>query len=73
MLAEEENRLLTQIGPGRACGDLMRRYWLPVALSEELPAGGAPIPVRLLPASRIGVWSSLATESRTSPRVARTA
>lgn len=26
----------------------MRRYWIPAALSEELPAGGAPLPVRLL-------------------------
>ncbi len=26
----------------------MRRYWQPAALSEELPAGGAPLPVRLL-------------------------
>jgi phenylpropionate dioxygenase-like ring-hydroxylating dioxygenase large terminal subunit len=26
----------------------MRRYWQPVALSEELPSGGAPVPVRLL-------------------------
>ena len=26
----------------------MRRYWQPAALSEELPVGGAPLPVRLL-------------------------
>ena len=26
----------------------MRRYWQPVALAEELPAGGAPLPIRLL-------------------------
>jgi phthalate 4,5-dioxygenase len=29
-------------------GELMRRFWQPVALAEELPAGGAPRPVRLL-------------------------
>src|SRR6266542_1936892 len=34
-------------GPGTPCGDLMRRYWQPAALSEELPQGGAPLPVRL--------------------------
>ena len=26
----------------------MRRYWQPVALSEEVPPGSAPLPVRLL-------------------------
>lgn len=29
-------------------GELMRRYWQPVALSEELPEGGAPIPVKIM-------------------------
>ncbi|HEY3116797.1 MAG TPA: Rieske 2Fe-2S domain-containing protein, partial [Chloroflexota bacterium] len=38
----------TRTGPGTPCGDLMRRYWQPVALAEELPVGGAPLPVRLL-------------------------
>ncbi|HZT06222.1 MAG TPA: Rieske 2Fe-2S domain-containing protein, partial [Chloroflexota bacterium] len=48
MLTKEENDLLTQTGPGTPCGELMRRYWQPAALSEELPPGGAPVPVRLL-------------------------
>ena len=48
MITREENELLTRTGPGTPCGDLMRRYWQPAALSEELPAGGAPLPVRLL-------------------------
>src|SRR2546427_3965060 len=48
MITEQENNLLTQVGPGTPCGELMRRYWQPVALSEELPPGGAPLPVRLL-------------------------
>ena len=47
MLAEE-NELLTRTGPGTACGELMRRYWQPVALAEELPAGGASVPITLL-------------------------
>src|SRR3954452_19539881 len=47
MLSKEENDLLTQVGPGTPCGDLMRRYWQPVALAEELPTGGAPLPVRM--------------------------
>ena len=47
MMTEEENQLLTQTGPGTPCGELMRRYWQPAALSEELPPGGAPLPVTL--------------------------
>ena len=48
MITAEENRLLTQTCPGTPCGELMRRYWQPVALCEELPAGGAPLKVRIL-------------------------
>jgi phthalate 4,5-dioxygenase len=48
MIAAEENRLLTQTDPGTPCGALMRRYWQPVALSEELPADGAPLKVKIL-------------------------
>ena len=48
MLTQEENQLLTQTGPGTPGGELFRRYWHPVALSEELPPGGAPLSVRIL-------------------------
>ena len=48
MISAEENRLLTETGPGTPCGDLMRRYWQPVALCEELPSGGAPLKVKIL-------------------------
>src|SRR6266516_3515789 len=48
MLTVEENELITRTGPGTPCGDLMRRYWQPAALSEELPLRGAPVPLRLL-------------------------
>lgn len=48
MLTTEETQLLTQTGPGTPAGKLLRRYWQPAALSEELPLDGAPIPVRLL-------------------------
>jgi len=44
----EEHDLLTHTGPGTSCGELMRRYWQPAALSEELPQGGAPLAIRLL-------------------------
>jgi 5,5'-dehydrodivanillate O-demethylase oxygenase subunit len=47
MLSAQENELLTRIGPGTACGDLMRRYWQPVATTIELD--GNPVkPVRIL-------------------------
>jgi len=48
MLTKEQNALLTLTGPGTAGGDLMRRYWQPVALAREIPAGSAPKPVRIL-------------------------
>ena len=47
MLTKEENELLTRTGPGTPGGRLLRSYWQPAALSEELPPGGAPIPLRL--------------------------
>ncbi len=48
MMTKEENDLLTQIDRGTPCGELLRRYWQPVALAEELPLGGPPLPVKLL-------------------------
>jgi phthalate 4,5-dioxygenase len=48
MLSHEENELVTRVGPGKPAGELLRRYWQPAALAEELPVGGAPIPVRLM-------------------------
>jgi len=48
MLGPEENALLTQTGPGTPGGAFMRRYWHPVALSDELPPGAAPLPRRIL-------------------------
>ncbi|HEY3118016.1 MAG TPA: Rieske 2Fe-2S domain-containing protein [Chloroflexota bacterium] len=48
MLTREDNELITHTDPGTPCGELMRRYWQPAALSDELPVGGAPVPIRLL-------------------------
>jgi phenylpropionate dioxygenase-like ring-hydroxylating dioxygenase large terminal subunit len=33
-----QNELITRIGPGTPCGELMRRYWQPVALLDEFDA-----------------------------------
>jgi phenylpropionate dioxygenase-like ring-hydroxylating dioxygenase large terminal subunit len=48
MLTKEENDLLTQSDRGTPGGELLRRYWQPAALSEELPINGAPLPIRLM-------------------------
>ena len=47
MLTQEQNRLVTRTGPGTPGGALMRRYWHPIALAEEL-AAGAPMPIKIL-------------------------
>ncbi|MCB9718775.1 MAG: aromatic ring-hydroxylating dioxygenase subunit alpha [Myxococcales bacterium] len=36
MLTEEENTRLTRVGPGTPMGELMRRYWHPVAAVSQL-------------------------------------
>jgi 5,5'-dehydrodivanillate O-demethylase len=36
MLTEAENELLTRVGPGTPMGELMRRYWHPVAAVSQL-------------------------------------
>ena len=47
MLSQEQNDLITRVGPGTAAGTLMRRYWQPAALVDEL-AGNRPIkPIKL--------------------------
>ena len=35
MLTPEKNKLLTDIEPGSAMGDLLRRYWQPIAGESE--------------------------------------
>ena len=49
MLSQEDNEILTRVGPGTLMGNLLRRYWMPACLSSELPGPTAiPIRVRLL-------------------------
>jgi 5,5'-dehydrodivanillate O-demethylase len=36
MLTREENELLTRVGPGTPAGELLRRYWHPIAVASEL-------------------------------------
>jgi nitrite reductase/ring-hydroxylating ferredoxin subunit len=36
MLTAEENEMMTQVGPGTPAGELLRRYWHPVAIAADL-------------------------------------
>ena len=36
MISAEQNELMTRIGPGTPAGKLLRRYWQPVALVDEM-------------------------------------
>ena len=47
MLTLEESEQLTQVGPGTLVGELLRRYWYPVAASSQLEKDPV-IPVELL-------------------------
>jgi phenylpropionate dioxygenase-like ring-hydroxylating dioxygenase large terminal subunit len=48
MMSQDQNDLITRIGPGTPAGKLMRMYWQPAALADEFE-GPRPIkPVRLL-------------------------
>ncbi len=33
---QQENERLTRVGPGTPMGNLLRRYWYPIATSEEM-------------------------------------
>jgi phthalate 4,5-dioxygenase oxygenase subunit len=49
MLSKEDNELVTNTDPGTPMGDLFRRFWLPVALSDELPGPDCvPVKVKIL-------------------------
>jgi nitrite reductase/ring-hydroxylating ferredoxin subunit len=49
VLSAADNELLTRTGPGTPMGDYFRRFWLPVALSRELPEPDcAPVRVQIL-------------------------
>ncbi|MBO0804577.1 MAG: Rieske 2Fe-2S domain-containing protein [Nocardiopsaceae bacterium] len=49
MLSAEDNETLTRVGPGTPMGALLRRYWLPACLSDEVAEpDGPPARVRLL-------------------------
>ena len=41
MMSQKNNDLITRIGPGTAAGALLRQYWQPVALADELSAAAS--------------------------------
>ena len=46
MLSAADNEVLVRTGPGTPMGEYFRRYWLPVALSREMPEPDSP-PIRV--------------------------
>src|ERR1041384_7169191 len=48
MLTAEENEYLTRVGPGTPAGELLRRYWHPVAIAADLTAESPTKFVRIL-------------------------
>lgn len=55
MFSAEENDLLTRVGPNTAMGNLMRRYWLPALLAEEIPLPDCP-PVKVDERAKARIW-----------------
>ena len=49
MLSQADNDFLTQSGPATPMGALLRRFWMPALLSEELPErDGPPKKIKIL-------------------------
>ncbi|MBB95170.1 MAG: ring-hydroxylating oxygenase subunit alpha [Rhodobacteraceae bacterium] len=48
MISAELNDTITRVGPGSKAGAVLRRYWQPAALSDELKGNRPVVPVRLM-------------------------
>jgi phenylpropionate dioxygenase-like ring-hydroxylating dioxygenase large terminal subunit len=48
MISQQMNDSLTKVGPGSDAGAVLRHYWQPAALSDELMTARPVVPVRLL-------------------------
>jgi hypothetical protein len=59
-----DNKFLTESGPGTGMGELLRRLWIPVLLSKELPEQGKP-PPQAARQDRYAVRSGACVTSRT--------
>ena len=55
MLSQEDNEILTRVGPGTPMGNMFRQYWIPAIRADELPAPDCPpLRVKLLGEELIG-------------------
>ena len=69
MLSAEDNELLTRTSAGTPMGEYLRRFWQPVALSEELPVpDGDPIRLTLMGEDLLAFRDSLGRVGLVSPR-----
>jgi phthalate 4,5-dioxygenase oxygenase subunit len=48
MMSQEKNDEITLVGPGQPAGGVLRQYWMPAALSEELMGARPVVPVTLM-------------------------
>lgn len=48
MLSHEDNELLCRVGPGTPMGEMMRRFWMPAVVLNELAPDGKPVRIRLM-------------------------
>jgi phthalate 4,5-dioxygenase oxygenase subunit len=49
MISQEQNDLMTKVGPGTPAGGLLRNYWQPVALVDQFSNSARPVlPIKLL-------------------------
>src|ERR671933_599439 len=58
MLSRALNDRIVHIGPGTPMGAVLRTYWLPTMLAEEVEPDGPPLRVRLLGEDLIGFRDS---------------
>ncbi|WP_190815838.1 Rieske 2Fe-2S domain-containing protein [Saccharopolyspora pogona] len=80
MLTAEQNKLLTQTGAGTPMGELMRRYWIPITISNRVVAGGAPLRIKILgeelvvfrsPQGEVGLMAEMCPHRNASLALAR--
>lgn len=67
MLSKSENDILTKVGPGTPAGELLRRYWHPVAVAGELTSEKPIKAVKILGESLV-VFRMPANEGEAQPR-----
>jgi phenylpropionate dioxygenase-like ring-hydroxylating dioxygenase large terminal subunit len=71
MLSAADNEILVRTNEGTPMGDYFRRYWLPVALSSEMPApDGAPIRVKVMGVELVAFRDSNGRVGLVEPRCA---